>query len=148
MRTQSIIPFPVKPGGIAWRFSVCKTGKEVGMMKRHFDVIVIGGGVIGALTLRELSRYNLKLLLLEAGNDLASGATRANSAIIHAGYDRYRGQKKLHSISEGQSFIPSYVKSLTYRLCPLRHLLRLIAREKCRRLRCSMSAGGKTASKT
>lgn len=52
-----------------------------------FDVIVIGCGVVGAATAFELSKYKLKVLILEAENDLAMGTTKANSAIIHAGYD-------------------------------------------------------------
>ena len=52
-----------------------------------FDVAIIGGGVIGCATAYKLSKYNLKVCLLEKENDVALGATRANSAIIHAGYD-------------------------------------------------------------
>lgn len=52
-----------------------------------YDVLIIGGGVCGALILRELSRYKLKLLLLDKENDIANCTTMANSAIIHAGFD-------------------------------------------------------------
>ena len=52
-----------------------------------FDVAIIGGGVIGCATAYKLSRYKLNVCLLEKENDVALGATRANSAIIHAGYD-------------------------------------------------------------
>lgn len=52
-----------------------------------YDVLVIGCGVVGAATAYELSKYNLKVLILEKENDVAEGATKANSAIIHAGYD-------------------------------------------------------------
>ena len=51
------------------------------------DVIVIGCGVIGAALAYRLSQYKLKVLVLEKQNDVAMGATRANSAIIHAGFD-------------------------------------------------------------
>jgi len=54
-------------------------------MQSDFDVIVIGAGVIGSATARELARFELKVLVLEAGLDLACGATRANSGIVHAG---------------------------------------------------------------
>lgn len=56
-----------------------------------FDVIVIGCGVVGAATAFELSKYKLDVLVLEAENDLAMGTTKANSAIIHAGYDPVPG---------------------------------------------------------
>lgn len=52
-----------------------------------YDVAIIGCGIIGASTAYELSRYNLKVAVLEAMNDVANGTTKANSAILHAGYD-------------------------------------------------------------
>lgn len=52
-----------------------------------FDVAIIGGGVIGCATAYKLSKYNLKVCVVDKENDVAMGATRANSAIIHAGYD-------------------------------------------------------------
>lgn len=52
-----------------------------------YDVIVIGCGIVGAATAYELSKYQLKTLILEAENDVSLGATRANSAIMHAGFD-------------------------------------------------------------
>ena len=60
----------------------------------QYDVIVIGAGVVGCLTARELSRYNLRALLLEAGGDVAEGASKANSAIVHAGFDAKPGTNK------------------------------------------------------
>lgn len=51
------------------------------------DVIIIGCGVTGAACALQLSRYRLRVTVLEAGNDVAAGTTKANSAIIHAGYD-------------------------------------------------------------
>ncbi len=52
-----------------------------------YDIAIIGAGVIGAMTARELSRYKIKTVLLEKGNDVAIGATKANSGIVHGGYD-------------------------------------------------------------
>ena len=52
-----------------------------------YDVVIIGCGVVGAAAAYQLSRYQLKTLILEASNDVANGTTKANSAIIHAGYD-------------------------------------------------------------
>lgn len=52
-----------------------------------FDVVIIGAGIVGASVARELSRYNLKVALLEKQNDVSEGSTKANSAIVHAGYD-------------------------------------------------------------
>ena len=52
-----------------------------------YDVAVIGCGVVGAATAYQLARYQLKAVVLEAQNDVANGTTKANSAIVHAGYD-------------------------------------------------------------
>ena len=58
-----------------------------------YDVAIIGCGIIGAATAYELSRYDLKVVALEAANDVADGTTKANSAILHAGYDPEPGTK-------------------------------------------------------
>ncbi len=52
-----------------------------------YDVAVIGCGIVGAAAAYELSRYNCRVLVLEAKNDVANVTTKANSAILHAGYD-------------------------------------------------------------
>jgi glycerol-3-phosphate dehydrogenase len=52
-----------------------------------YDVIIIGAGIIGASVAREISKYNLKVIVVEKEIDLASGTTKANSAIVHAGFD-------------------------------------------------------------
>jgi len=52
-----------------------------------FDTAIIGCGIVGAATAYELSRYHLNIAVFEKANDVACGATKANSAIIHAGYD-------------------------------------------------------------
>jgi len=56
-----------------------------------YDVIVIGCGITGAAIAHQLSRYQLKVAVLESENDVAQGATKANSAILHAGYDPVPG---------------------------------------------------------
>jgi len=58
------------------------------------DVIVIGAGVTGCAVARELARYNLNTTVLEAGSDVAEGASKANSAIVHAGFDAKPGTNK------------------------------------------------------
>lgn len=52
-----------------------------------YDVAIIGAGVIGTFIARELSKYKLKIVLVEKESDVSNGTTKANSAIIHAGYD-------------------------------------------------------------
>lgn len=59
-----------------------------------YDVAIVGAGVIGASVARELMKYQLKVVVLEKGNDVAIGTTKANSAIVHAGYDAPFGSNK------------------------------------------------------
>ncbi len=78
-----------------------------------YDVAIIGAGVIGALTARELSKYNLKTVLLEATNDVAMGASKANSGIVHAGFDAKPGTLKAHLNVKGCSMMEGLCKELS-----------------------------------
>ena len=64
------------------------------MDHRSYDVIVIGAGVVGSLVARALSRYRLRILLLDQASDVGEGSTKANTAIVHAGYDAKPGTLK------------------------------------------------------
>ena len=66
-----------------------------------YDVAIIGAGVIGGILARELSRYELSVCLLEKENDVAMGASKANSGIIHGGYDPKPGTLKAKLNTEG-----------------------------------------------
>ena len=59
-----------------------------------YDVAIIGGGVVGGMLARTLSAYKLKICILEKENDVAMGASKANSAIVHAGFDAEPGTLK------------------------------------------------------
>lgn len=63
-------------------------------MPSFYDVIIIGGGVVGCMAARFLSKYDLKILLVEKESDVGMGASSANSAIIHAGHDPLPGSLK------------------------------------------------------
>ena len=56
-----------------------------------YDVVIIGAGVTGSAVARELSRYQAEICVLEKAEDLCSGTSKANSAIIHAGFDAAEG---------------------------------------------------------
>ena len=56
-----------------------------------YDVVIIGGGVIGCAVARELSRWKLKIALCEKNSDVADAASKANSAIVHAGHSAKPG---------------------------------------------------------
>ncbi len=60
----------------------------------QFDIAIIGGGVVGGMVARKLAAYKLDICILEKESDVAMGATRANSAIVHAGFDAKEGSLK------------------------------------------------------
>ncbi len=78
-----------------------------------YDVIVIGCGIVGAATAYELSKYQLKTLILEAENDVSLGATRANSAIMHAGFDPEPGSLMARLNVEGAERAKELCKKLS-----------------------------------
>ncbi len=63
-------------------------------LKKIYDVAIIGGGVVGGMIARKLASYKLKICIIEKESDVAMGATRANSAIVHAGFDAKEGTLK------------------------------------------------------
>ncbi|WP_418237968.1 FAD-dependent oxidoreductase [Ellagibacter isourolithinifaciens] len=77
-----------------------------------FDVVVVGAGIAGCTAARELARYDLSICVLEAGNDIACGATRANSAIVHAGFDPSPGTLKARFNVEGSKAYPRWCDEL------------------------------------
>lgn len=78
----------------------------------QYDVAVIGGGVVGALITRELSKYQLRVAMLEKCNDVAMGTTKANSAIVHGGFDAEPGTLKAKLNVRGTALMPSLCKQL------------------------------------
>jgi len=79
---------------------------------KHYDVIIIGAGIIGCATARALSRYRLNALVLEAQDDVTCGASKANSGIVHAGYDCYPGTLKAELNVKGAAMFPTLAKEL------------------------------------
>ncbi|MBE6069401.1 MAG: NAD(P)/FAD-dependent oxidoreductase [Clostridium lundense] len=79
-----------------------------------FDVVVIGAGVIGCSIARELSRYNLKICVLEKGADVATGTSKANSGIVHAGFDAKPNTLKGKLNAKGNSMFDMLSKELDF----------------------------------
>ena len=77
-----------------------------------FDFTVIGGGVIGGAVLRELTKYNLNVLLVEKESDVCMGQSKANSGIVHAGYDAKEGSLKAKFNVLGNVMMPKYAEEL------------------------------------
>lgn len=78
-----------------------------------YDVTVIGCGVIGASTAYELSKYRLAIAVLEKENDVACGTTKANSAIVHAGYDPQPGTKMARLNVQGSKMMEALCRRLS-----------------------------------
>ncbi|MBE5739939.1 MAG: NAD(P)/FAD-dependent oxidoreductase [Clostridiales bacterium] len=70
-----------------------------------FDVSIIGGGIVGGLILRELTKYKLNVCLVEKAGDVAMGASKANSGIVHAGFDAPVGSLKAKFNVEGNKMM-------------------------------------------
>ena len=77
-----------------------------------YDVAIIGGGVVGGMIARTLASYKLNICILEKAHDVATGASAANSAIVHAGYDAKEGSLKAKLNVRGSRLMPTVCKEL------------------------------------
>jgi len=80
--------------------------------KRMYDICIIGAGVVGGMLARKLARYNLKTCILEKENDVAMGATKANSAIVHAGFDAEEDSLKAKLNVKGSEMMEEICREL------------------------------------
>ncbi len=76
------------------------------------DVIILGCGVIGAACAYELARYNVSVTVLEKSNDVTNGTTKANSAIVHAGYDPHPDTEMARLNVEGNRMMEDLCRRL------------------------------------
>ena len=79
-----------------------------------YDVIIIGGGVSGAASARELSRYQASVCVLEKEEDVCCGTSKANSAIVHAGYDAVPGSLMAKLNVKGNEMMEQLAKDLDF----------------------------------
>ncbi len=77
-----------------------------------YDVVIIGAGVTGSAIARECSRYRLKIAVLDKNSDIGEGTSKANSGIVHAGYDAKPGTLKAKLNVEGSRMMPELAKKL------------------------------------
>ena len=85
-----------------WRMECCMI----------YDVCIIGAGITGAMTARKLAKYDVSVAVIEAAGDVAMGATKANSAIVHAGFDAEEGTLKARLNVAGCAMMPAEAKEL------------------------------------
>ena len=79
---------------------------------KQYDALIIGGGILGCFAARNLRRWNVSTLLLEKEDDVCKGITRANSAIVYAGYDNKPGSLKAELTVRGNANMESLCKEL------------------------------------
>jgi glycerol-3-phosphate dehydrogenase len=77
-----------------------------------FDVVIVGAGVTGSAIAREISRYKLKACVIEKEEDVCNGTSKANSAIIHAGFDAEPGTVKAKMNVQGNAMMDQIAKEL------------------------------------
>jgi glycerol-3-phosphate dehydrogenase len=81
------------------------------MTPRHdYDVAVIGAGVVGTALARQLARYRLHTVVLERANDVGTGTSKANTAILHTGFDAEPGTLESSLIRRGHELLGAYAR--------------------------------------
>lgn len=110
-----------------------------------YDVTVIGCGIVGAAAACELSRYSLSVAVLEKENDVACGTTKANSAIVHAGYDPLPGTKMARLNVRGSNMMEDLCRRLSVEYRRVGSLVLAFGDEDIETLRGLYRRGRKTA---
>jgi glycerol-3-phosphate dehydrogenase len=77
-------------------------------MAGAFDVAVIGAGVVGAAVARALSAFELRTVLVEGGPDVGTGTSKANTAILHTGFDAAPGSMEARLVARGYALMSAY----------------------------------------
>ncbi len=70
-----------------------------------YDFVVLGAGIVGSAIARELARYDLTLALVEARDDVGDGTSKANTAILHTGFDAKPGTLESRMVSRGYTLL-------------------------------------------
>ena len=108
-----------------------------------YDAAIIGAGVSGAFIARELSRYDIKIALLEKCNDPAMGTSKANSGIVHSGFDAVPGTLKAKLNVKGTALMPKVCKELNVPFKQLGSLLAAFSDEEIKTLEMLKERGEK-----
>ena len=78
---------------------------------RTYDVAVVGAGVVGTAIARQLARYRLRTVVLERSNDVGTGTSKANTAILHTGFDTKPGTLESRLVRRGHELLGAYATS-------------------------------------
>ena len=83
-------------------------------MAETFDIAIVGAGITGCAIARQLARYDLSICVVEAANDIALGASKANGGLVHAGYDPAPGTVKAQVNARGCGLYGTWAQELGF----------------------------------
>lgn len=83
-------------------------------MTETFDIAIVGAGITGCAIARQLARFDLSICVVEAGNDVALGASKANGGLVHAGYDPTPGTVKAQVNARGCELYGTWAQELGF----------------------------------
>jgi glycerol-3-phosphate dehydrogenase len=78
----------------------------------EYDVAVVGAGDVGTAIARELARFDLRVALVEAGSDVGAGTSKANTAILHTGFDAKPGTLEARLVARGHDLLMAYAEEV------------------------------------
>ena len=105
---EAIYPRRRNPSGSALGKAVKTGGIEM------YDLIIIGAGVSGCCIAREISRYKIKACVIEKGDDVASGTSKANTGVIHTGLEAPPGSLMAELCVRGNELMYEWAKDLNF----------------------------------
>ncbi|MFJ7987342.1 FAD-dependent oxidoreductase [Streptomyces sp. NPDC096351] len=103
--------------------SVTRTGPLPTGADATYDVVVVGAGVVGAAIARTLARHPLRVALVEAADDVGDGTSKANTAILHTGFDALPGTLEARLVREGHGLLSAYARETGIPVEPVGALL-------------------------
>ena len=86
-------------------------------MTETFDIAIVGAGITGCAIARQLARFDLSICVVEAANDIALGASKANGGLVHAGYDPAPGTVKEQVNARGCELYSTWAQELGFLFC-------------------------------
>ena len=86
-------------------------------MTETFDIAIVGAGITGCAIARQLARFELSICVVEASNDIALGASKANGGLVHAGYDPVPGTVKAQVNARGCELYGTWAQELGFLFC-------------------------------
>lgn len=86
-------------------------------MTETFDIAIVGAGITGCAIARQLARFDLSICVVEAANDIALGASKANGGLVHAGYDPTPGTVKAQVNARGCELYGTWAQELGFLFC-------------------------------